>query len=235
MRPGCDSPDRGGWCKISWAEFSGKEKIMELVLVRHGETEYNRADLFRGRADLPLNERGRRQAEAAARRLAPLHFEAFYASPLSRSMETARLIAAPHGREPVPLPDFIDVDYGEWSGKGVEEVRARWPGEFSLWAGNPSRVVFPGGEALEEVRRRLERGLETLLRRHGGRILLVGHKVVNRLVLCIVLGLPTDGIWRLEQSNGALNFISHGERGWVLVGMNDVSHLAGITSADQRT
>lgn len=208
---------------------------MELVLVRHGETDYNRADVFRGRVDLHLNRQGMQQALAAAKYLSGLAFEAFYSSPLKRSMETAAAISAPHGGEPVPLERFIDVDYGEWSGKSVEEVREGWPEEFRLWVEDPGSVVFPGGEALAEVRGRLEEGLRSLAEEHSGRVLLVGHKVINRLVVCIALGLPTSGIWRIEQSNGAINVISHGERGWVLTRLNDTTHLDGIESIDQRT
>lgn len=209
---------------------------MELVLVRHGETEYNRADLFRGRADLPLNERGRQQAEAAGRYLARFDFEAFYASPLKRAVETASIIAAFHRGSVSTLDHFIDVDYGAWSGKSVEEIRSEWPREFHVWSEDPERVVFPGGESLADVRRRLETGLDLLRARHGGRVLLVGHKVVNRLLLCIFLGLPTSGIWKLEQDNGAVNVIRwEGNRGWVLVRMNDVSHLEGLASDPQMT
>lgn len=209
---------------------------MELVLVRHGETEYNRADLFRGRADLPLNERGKLQAEAAGRYLAGLYFEGFYSSPLRRALETASLIAAPHGAGVSTMEEFVDVDYGLWSGKSVEEIKEAWPEEFRLWAEEPEKVIFPGGEALQEVRDRLERGLESLRSKHGGRVLLVGHKVVNRLLLCIVLGLSTSGLWKLEQDNGAINIIRWEEsRGWVLIRMNDVSHLQGLLSGPQRT
>jgi broad specificity phosphatase PhoE len=208
---------------------------MELVLVRHGETEYNRADVFRGRIDLPLNERGRMQARAAAEHLSATPFQAFCSSPLLRSMETAGEIAAPHQGEVTPLDSFIDVDYGHWSGKSIEEVRSSWPKEFALWASDPERAVFPGGESMQEVRERLEKGLETLARDHDGGVLLVGHKLINRVILCIVLGLPTSGIWKVEQSNGAINIISRGERGWMLQRMNDVSHLEGIESNDQQT
>lgn len=208
---------------------------MELVLVRHGETEYNRADVFRGRVDLPLNERGREQAEAAARYLEGVDFEAFYSSPLQRSMQTAGAIAAPHGGEVKPLEYFIDVDYGEWSGKNIAEIRKTWPQEFAVWANNPEEAAFPGGEPVREVRERLRKGLEWMSSRHEGTVLLVGHKLINRLVICIVLDLPTRGIWRVEQSNGAINIISHGERGWVLRRMNDVAHLRGLESKDQQT
>ncbi len=208
---------------------------MELILLRHGETEFNRADVFRGRVDLPLNRKGRKQAEAAAAYLSGLSFQAFYSSPLRRSVETASAVAAPHKGRVVTLDEFIDVDYGDWSGKSVEEVREGWPEVFRLWVEEPGKVTFPGGESLRAVRMRLKRGLERLSERHGGRVLLVGHKLINRLIICIVLGLPTSGIWRVDQSNGAINVISHDERGWMLRRMNDTAHLKGLESADQRT
>ncbi len=222
---------------MTGSQTTGREERqrMELILVRHGETEFNRADVFRGRLDLPLNERGWEQAEAAARYLSDLAFDAFYSSPLKRSMETAEAIAAPHKGKVETLADFIDVDYGEWSGKSVEEVREGWPDLFALWTNDPGKLTFPGGESLAGVRDRLQRGLEDLAARNGGRVLLVGHKLINRMIICIVLGLPTAGIWRVDQSNGAINVIHHGERGWVLRRMNDVSHLRGLESRDQVT
>ncbi len=208
---------------------------MDLVLVRHGETELNRADVFRGRADPPLNRQGLRQAEAASRRLASFPLEAAYASPLLRAAQTARAIASPHGIEVELHPSFIDVDYGEWSEKSVDEVAGTWPREFALWQQDPASLRFPGGESLKEARERLREGLEMLRSRHQGVVLLVGHKVVNRVILCICLGLGLEGIWRLDQSNGAINLISTVPDGWLLRRMNDVSHLEGCASADQRT
>lgn len=208
---------------------------MQLILVRHGETEYNRADVFRGRVDLPLNERGKMQARAAASYLQETDFEAFYSSPLKRSMETARAIAEPHGGEVLALEDFNDVDYGLWSGKSVDEVREGWPEVFDLWVNHPEEVVFPEGESLRAVRERLQAGLDKLALKHEGTVLLVGHKLINRLLVCIVLGLPTAAVWRVDQSNGAINVMAHGERGWMLRRMNDVAHLKGMESADQRT
>jgi broad specificity phosphatase PhoE len=208
---------------------------MELVLVRHGETEFNRADVFRGRTDLPLNERGKLQARAAAGYLSGLPFSAFFSSPLLRSMETAEEIAAPHRGKVEPNDFFIDVDYGLWSGKSVGEIRDSWPQGFALWASDPENAVFPDGESMMEVRERLRKGLDRLSGEHDGRVLLVGHKLINRVILCIILGLPTSGIWRVEQSNGAINIISKGERGWMIQCMNDTSHLEGIASNEQQT
>jgi len=208
---------------------------LQLILVRHGETDFNRADVFRGRVDLPLNERGRMQARAAADYLAADSLEAFYSSPMQRAMETAAAIALPYGSEASALEYFIDVDYGQWSGKSIDEIRATWPQEFSIWADDPDETTFPDGEAVRAVRARLEEGLEWLASEIDGRGLLVGHKLINRIILCIVLGLPTTGIWRLEQSNGAINIIDRGEQGWVLRRLNDTSHLRGLESNDQQT
>jgi phosphoserine phosphatase len=208
---------------------------LELILVRHGETEFNRADVFRGRTDLPLNDRGRLQARAAAENLAIPPIADFYSSPLLRAMETAEEIAAPHRGRVEPVDFFIDIDYGLWSGKSVGEIADSWPREFALWASDPENAIFPDGESMVEVRKRLREGIDWLAGDHDGRVLLVGHKLVNRVILCIILGLPTSGIWRVEQSNGAINVISHGERGWVIQRMNDTSHLEGIASAEQQT
>ena len=185
---------------------------MDLILLRHGETEYNRADVFRGRVDLHLNERGKAQAKAAAGYLAAEDFESFYSSPLLRSMQTAEAVAEPHGGRVNPNDFFIDVDYGHWSGKNIDDIRAGWPREFAIWSDDPEMAAFPGVEAVKEVRERLYVGLEWLSREHQGTVLLVGHKLINRIILCIVLGLPTSGIWRVAQSNGAINLISRGER-----------------------
>jgi broad specificity phosphatase PhoE len=216
-------------------EARAKEQRVELVLVRHGETEYNRADVFRGRIDLPLNDRGMEQARAAADYLSAQDFEAFYCSPLQRAVQTARAIAEPHHGEVSPLEYFIDVDYGEWSGKSIDEIRDSWPREFAIWTDDPERAVFPGGEAVREVRERLYEGLEWLAREQEGTVLLVGHKLINRIMICIVLGLPTAGIWRVDQSNAAINFISREDRGWMLRRLNDISHLRGLESIDQQT
>ncbi len=205
---------------------------MQLYLVRHGETEYNRHDIFRGHLDIPLNETGKRQAEAVGERLRHLELAAFYSGPLQRAAETAARIAAPHGAKAQVLPLLDDIDYGAWSGKAVSEVRRAYPECYELWTHNPAEVRFPEGESLREARARVEEGMEWLWDRHAGEtIVVVGHKVTNRLVLCLALGLPLAGIWRIEQFNGAINLVQRDERGYMLITMNDTSHLTSCTSS----
>jgi broad specificity phosphatase PhoE len=208
---------------------------LDLILVRHGETKFNRADVFRGRADLELDDRGFEQARAAADYLSDLDFEAFYCSPLRRAVQTAEAIAAPHGGNVRALTDFIDVDYGDWSGKSVDEVRERWPGEMASWIRDPERLVFPGGESMYEAWKRVKRGLAAIEEERHARVLLVAHKLINRIILCQILGMPVEGIWRIEQDNGAINAIAWRATGAMLVEMNTTCHLRDIKSNRQDT
>ncbi len=209
---------------------------MQLYLVRHGETEYNRRDLFRGHLDIPLNQTGKRQAAAAADCLRDVELAAFYSGPLQRAVDTAALIAAPHGAQTQVLRSLNDIDYGAWSGKTVSEVREAYPECYELWAHRPAGVRFPEGESLREAHARVKEGMEWLWARHAAEaIVIVGHKVVNRLVLCTALGLPLAGIWRIEQSNGAINLIQRNERGYMLIKMNDTCHLTGCASGQSLT
>ncbi len=204
---------------------------MQLYLVRHGETEYNRHDIFRGLLDIPLNETGKRQAEAAGEHLRDTDIAAFYSGPLQRAFHTAERIAAPHGASTQVLLQLNDVDYGAWSGKTVNEVRAAYPDCYELWAHDPAEVRFPEGESLLDASARIGEALEFLWERHAGEsVVVVGHKVVNRLILCVALGMPLAGIWHIEQSNGAISLIQRGERGYMLLKMNDTCHLTGCSS-----
>jgi broad specificity phosphatase PhoE len=145
------------------------------------------------------------------------------------------LIAAPHDGKVAPLADFIDVDYGQWSGKSVQEVRAQWPLEMETWMNDPENLVFPGGESMREVWDRVEKGIARLEREEKERLLLVAHKLINRIIMCQFLGMPIAGIWRIEQYNGAVNVISLRASGWMVLEMNNTCHLRGIESNPQQT
>jgi broad specificity phosphatase PhoE len=199
---------------------------MRLYLVRHGETEYNRHDIFRGLKDIPLNDTGLRQARAAAECLKDMDFEAFYSGPLQRSYDTASAIAEPHGASVQLLSNLQDIDYGEWTGKTVDQVREAFPEIFQTWRNDPAQVTFPGGESLRDASARVQRGFEILAERHpDGNVLAVGHKMVNRLLLCTILGAAIGCMWHIEQMNGGINVIETGPRGYMLMQLNDTCHL----------
>jgi broad specificity phosphatase PhoE len=200
-----------------------------IILVRHGQTEWNRVERFRGRADVPLNETGLAQAEATGQRVASAwQPTAAYSSPLSRAVKTAEAIAG-HFNLPVQVhPGLADIDYGEWQGLSPEEASQRWPEEIDAWYHRPHAARIPGGETLEALRQRLMSTVNELATRHPGQtIVLVGHTVINRIILLGVLGLGNERFWHLRQDTCAINLIEAEEGDFTLASMNDTCHLNG--------
>lgn len=198
-----------------------------IILVRHGQTEWNRFERFRGRADIPLDQTGLEQAAATGRRIASeWKPAAVYSSPLSRSVRTAESIAFQHGLPVQVEPGLVDIDYGEWQGLTSDEARQRWPQEISAWYNQPELAFIPGGETLDQLRARLMRTLDELLLRHpDATIVLVGHTVINRVILLAVLGLGNQRFWRLRQDTCAINVFQAEAGDFTLLSLNDTCHL----------
>jgi len=198
-----------------------------IILIRHGQTEWNRVERFRGRADVPLNETGLAQAEATGKRVSdewrPV---AVYSSPLARAVKTAEATAK-HFDLPVQVhPGLVDIDYGEWQGLTPEEARQRWPETVEAWYNAPQTAHIPGGETLDDLHRRLMRTVEELTKRHTGEtIVLVGHTVINRVILLGVLGLGNERFWKVRQEPCAINVFEAQAEDYTLVSMNDTCHL----------
>ncbi|MBC8446661.1 MAG: histidine phosphatase family protein, partial [Chloroflexi bacterium] len=174
--------------------------MTRIILVRHGQTAWNREERFRGREDLPLDETGRRQAAAAgqyvAARWSP---RAIYCSPLLRAVQTAQAIGDACGPAVQPCPDLIDIDYGQWQGLTPAEAAMLYPALHRAWLDAPQTVQIPGGESLPAVRVRAFTALQEIIAHHPDEtIVVVAHTVVNRLLLCAVLGLDNSRFWRLR-------------------------------------
>ncbi len=203
-----------------------------ILLVRHGQTEWNRIERFRGRADVPLNEIGLAQAEATGRRVAgEWQPGAVYTSPLSRAVKTAEAIAKHFGLQVMQHPGLTDIDYGEWQGLTPEEARLRWPDEVDAWYNRPGLAHIPGGETLSDLRARAMQTVNELVARHAGEtFVLVGHTVINRIILLGVLGLGNERFWRIKQDTCAINVFEAEGGDYTLVSMNDTCHLRAISS-----
>ena len=198
-----------------------------ILLVRHGQTEWNRNERFRGRFDVPLNATGLAQAEATSERiLKTWKPSAVYSSPLSRSLSTAEAIARRFSLPVQVHPGLADIDFGEWQGLTAEEARLRWPDEIDRWYNHPDQARIPGGETLSALRLRAMRMLDELVDRHPQEaIVLVGHTVINRIILLGVLGLGNDRFWHLQQDTCAINVIEAEGGDFTLVSLNDTCHL----------
>jgi probable phosphoglycerate mutase len=201
-----------------------------FILVRHGQTEWNRVERFRGHLDVPLNATGLAQAEATGKRVAAeWHPTVIYSSPLSRALRTAEAIAKHFAISVQVHPGLVDIDYGEWHGLTPDEARQRWYEQVENWYHHPELACIPGGETLTDLRARLMRAISELTVQHAGQtILLVGHTVVNRIILLGVLGLGNDRFWRIKQDTCAINVFEAEQGDYTLWSLNDVCHLRGL-------
>lgn len=203
--------------------------MTRLVVVRHGRTEWNRVERFRGRADIQLDEVGIRQAEAAAARIAEWQVSAIYSSPLNRALSTAEILARPFSLEVKLLPGIIDIDYGEWQGLSPEEATAKYGDLYSTWLNSPHQVKFPAGESLAEVRERAASAVGDLIAQHPKEtIVLVSHKVVCQILILSLLGLDNSHFWEITQDVCAVNLFE--VRGGVpsALSLNDTCHLKSL-------
>jgi broad specificity phosphatase PhoE len=209
--------------------------MTRIILVRHGQTEWNVGagcgERFRGRVDLSLDDTGLAQAQAVAERLADHPIVAVYSSPLKRAVETAHPTAQQLGLPVQPLPGIIDVNYGDWQGLSHPEVATSYPDLYPRWLETPQRVRFPHGESLRQVRLRGMAALKEVAARHEGQvILLVAHQVVNKVLVCAMLGLNNSHFWHIRQDNACLNVFEHHDGIFTAVLINDTCHLQGQVS-----
>jgi alpha-ribazole phosphatase len=206
------------------------EPDTELVLVRHGETEWNSGHRVQGHTDVPLSERGRRQAARLAPRLAREPIRALYASDLSRAIQTAEPAAAILGLSIVSSAAFREAHYGAWEGLTVDEIAARYPDDYALWSRDSARHRPPDGESLEMLQARVMDGIEALLERHAGEtVCVVAHGGSLRAAVCGLLRLPID-VWRsLRVDNTGITRIRFSNLGPQLTLFNECGHLEGLT------
>jgi len=203
--------------------------VTRIVILRHGRTEWNRVEKFRGRADIELDSVGKKQAEAAAKRMKGWSISAIYSSPLRRTMTTSDIIGTQLGLSVQPMPDIIDIDYGEWQGLSTQEVMDRYNVLYSQWTQNPDEVKFPGGESFAQARERVSRAVDVLIREHPKEsVILVTHKVICQLLVLRLLSLNSSHFWQITQDVCAMNLFE--VRGGIpsALFINDTCHLSGL-------
>ena len=200
---------------------------MRLFLVRHGETESNRLNLVLGRDDVPLNERGLWQAERVGRALAREPLAAVYSSPLRRTLDTARAVAAPHGLAVQIEQGLVEMDIGEADGLTFAEVRSRYPGLLEAWASEEGpNEPMPGGERLVDVQERAWAAVQDIAARHADEtVVAVAHNFVILSLLVRVLGIRLGQFRRLRHSLAAVSVVDFLPARVLLVRLNDTCHL----------
>ncbi|QMS86857.1 histidine phosphatase family protein [Nostoc edaphicum CCNP1411] len=210
-------------------------KGIRLLLVRHGETEWNRQTRFQGQIDVPLNDNGRQQSQKAGEFLQEVAIDFAVSSTMLRPKETAEIILKQHPNVKLDLQDGLrEISHGLWEGKLETEIEQEFPGELQRWRLVPAQVQMPEGENLQEVWERSVAAWQSIVQAASTNqfktVLVVAHDATNKTLLCHVLGLSLENFWNFRQGNGAVSVIDYpsGIDGLpVLQAMNITTHFGG--------
>jgi alpha-ribazole phosphatase len=224
-----------------------------LYLIRHGETEGAEIKRYKGSIDIPLSENGVRQIEKVSEYIAEAVqmnsnsidpkksssppsppslnggkgglLSAVYCSDLGRAIKSAQIIGAPYFLNPIVIPALRERNFGIWEGMSFDEIRDIYPDEFNAWAGNPMKFSPMGGESTLEMSVRVIKALEDIIAHHAGEnVAVVSHGGVNRIILCHILGIPLENIFRIEQDYAALNIVEFWDQYPVVKLMNGIAY-----------
>jgi len=203
--------------------------MLHLMLVRHGETEWNVQRRYQGQSDVSLSELGHRQAIHIAERLAGQKIDALYASDLKRAMETARAIAERNNMEILPEPRLRELKFGILEGLTFEEAEDQYPEMISAWLEDFNNTP-DGAETIDQFNVRIISFLDDLKQRHDGQIvLLVGHGGSLSEILRVILGLSPERRWYIEMENASLSEVLLAEDYVAIKRLNDTCHLSDIS------
>ena len=213
LRPGVDQPQVQIECLNSTTHLQplpDRGKAARLILVRHGETDWNKAGRFQGQIDIPLNDHGRSQAAAARDFLKDVSIDRAWSSTLSRPTETAQIILEAHPEVPLAQIDgLVEIGHGLWEGKLESEIRDGWSDLLDTWKRAPETVQMPEGETIQDVWARSVTSWQEIAKglKPEETALVVAHDAVNKTILCDLLGLTPADIWAVKQGNGGVTVV----------------------------
>ncbi len=205
-----------------------------LLLVRHGETDWNKEGRFQGQIDIPLNAHGASQAKAAREFLSPVAIQRAYSSTMARPRQTAEVILERHPGVPLTTTTgLMEIGHGRWEGCLEQEIATTWPELLADWKRAPHTVTMPDGETLQQVWDRSVGTWQTIVRglSEEETALVVAHDAVNKTILCALLGLDPADIWMVKQGNGGVSVVDYppGQGGAPVVScLNLTGHLGGV-------
>ncbi len=201
--------------------------MLRLFLVRHGQSVWNDEKRIQGQQDIPLGDEGRKQAIALGERLKGRQFQACFSSPLKRATETAELILKASGNSNpiITLPELMERNFGDWEGKSIDDLQLLFPNDFSQWLAAHQIPAPPNGESMDELMKRVERGLDQILAVKEGNVLVVGHSGSIKAAICIFFRLPLSSFVRMRIDNASLTILEIEDGRNRLVQFNDTCHL----------
>lgn len=201
---------------------------MLLYLIRHGETDWNVERRCQGFSDIPLNETGRRQADAIARHLSDVDIGAIYSSSLSRASEMAEMIAKYHDASVQMKDGLRELNQGAFEGLTLTELAGNHSDFLAEWFKNPADLQLPSGESMRKMQTRAWSVIEEIVEGNTeGHVVAVSHNLCILSILCQVMKMDLSDFRRIHQDVAALNILEFGGR-WphpVVLCLNGTSHL----------
>jgi len=197
-----------------------------IFLIRHGETEFNRMGVFRGRFEVELNDVGLQQARETAAALADKGIKFILTSPLKRAVVTAQVISEALGAEYQTDESFNNIDLGDWQGVPKKKVQEDYPEQWKQWTTRPEELVLPGGESVEDVRKRASGRLLEILEADRGDFALVTHRSVIKVLAADMLNVPPPYFWKFYIDNAAFSVFEYNSGDFTLLNWNSNSHLS---------
>ena len=200
--------------------------MMRLILVRHGQTEWNNNGRYQGQSNVPLSETGRRQAKLLAKSFPVKQLDAIYTSDLDRAKETAECVGEKFGVAVYPEKAFRELSFGDWEGLTYKEISSRWSKEAEKLFTAPDELVIPHGETFQELQKRALDKIHLLYEKHIDQTVAVfAHGAINKTILAGLMHIPLHYLWSLRQDNTAVNILRLDD-GYVMVELiNGTSHL----------
>lgn len=199
-----------------------------IILIRHGETEWNRLHRFQGRSDVPLNPKGHEQARALALALKEETITAIHSSPLMRAIETAGHIRGFHPSTPlIKEPGLMEMNLGDFEGMEAQHWAAQYQEFRDTWQKSPATLAMPGGESLQEVQLRAVDALTKISDSSppDSTLLICSHNFVIVSLLCFASKTSLDQFREMRQDTAALNIICAKGTNFQVEKINDKSHL----------
>lgn len=179
-----------------------------IYLIRHGEILIEKqVRRYIGQIDIPLSKEGVRQAQLVQAQLAKQELTAVFCSDLGRSVATAEIIAKPLNLVPTSRRDLREISMGDWEGKAFTEIAQLYPAEYVKRGQKIVNYTIPGGESFAACQTRILAAFTELVNTTTGNILIVGHAGINRILLCHILGMPLENLFRIAQDYGCINIV----------------------------
>ncbi|WP_267524458.1 histidine phosphatase family protein [Campylobacter sp. MG1] len=207
--------------------------MTKIILLRHGQTNWNKEGRYQGQIDTDLSELGKEQAKLLSNALKKIKIDEFIASPLKRAYETACESAKFHNKQVIKDERLLEINHGTWEGKLSSEVEKMDKELLKMWKQTPHLVKMPNGENLQDILNRALPCVVEFAKKYDGKtIAFFAHDAVNKVLLAHFLNAPLSSFWNILQDNTCINVVEFNDDLFKIVTLNNTNHLGYLFSGE---